>query len=336
MRIIISLILAGLLLGSCGKDKNSGPNPPTNLTVSAVVATDNSGNVSFTASAVNATSYDFGFGNGVFQTVSTGAINYRYPTSGSYTVTVVAKNSAGSITKTVNVTVSVQLSLIWSDEFDTPGAPDPGKWGYDLGAGGWGNNEVQYYTNRLENASVSNGTLKIIAKAESFGGSSYTSARLLSKGKFSFKYGKVEFSAKLPTGGGTWPALWMLGDNISTVGWPACGEIDVMEHVGNQLNKIYGTLHYPGRSGGSADGNTTMISNATTAFHKYAVEWSSASIKISVDDVVYHTVANTNSLPFNQNFFLIMNIAMGGNLGGAIDPAFNSGTMEVDYVRVYQ
>ena len=336
MRLMVSIFMLGITLVSCGKDKGNTVNPPTNLTVNAVVATDNSGNVNFTASAANATSYEYGFGNGIFQTVSNGILTYRYPASGTYSVTVVAKNSAGNITKTINVTVAVQMGLVWSDEFDTPGAPDPSKWGYDLGAGGWGNNELQYYTNRLVNASVSNGTLKIVATREAFSGSAFTSARLLSKGKFSFKYGKLEFRAKLPSGGGTWPALWMLGDNISTAGWPACGEIDVMEHVGNQPNKIYGTLHYPGRSGGSADGSTTMITNAMTAFHDYAVEWNSSTIKISVDGTVYHTVNNTNSLPFNQNFFLIMNIAMGGNLGGSVDPAFSTGTMEVEYVRVYQ
>ncbi len=337
MKSMVSFVFILFTIVSCGKDKGNNNQPLSNFTVNAVVANDNSGNVNFTASATNASTYEYGFGNGVFQTVASGNILYRYPASGIYTVTVVAKNTAGEqLSKSISVTVTVAMTLIWSDEFDTPGAPDPSKWGYDLGGGGWGNNELEYYTNRLENASVSNGTLKIVAKAESFSGSNYTSARILSKGKFSFKYGKLEFSAKLPVGGGTWPALWMLGDNISTAGWPACGEVDVMEHLGNQLNKIYGTLHYPGHSGGNADGNTLMISNATTAFHKYAVEWTSSSIKISVDDVVFHTVANTNALPFNQNFFLIMNIAMGGNFGGAIDPAFSSGTMEVDYVRVYQ
>ena len=322
---------------SCGKGKGNSNQPLSNLTVNAVVATDNSGNVNFTASAINASTYEYGFGNGVFQTVTSGNVLYRYPASGSYTVTVVAKNAAGEqLSKSINVTVTVTMTLTWSDEFDTPGAPDPAKWGYDLGAGGWGNNELQYYTNRLENASVSNGTLKIIAKAESFSGSNYTSARILSKGKFSFKYGKAEIMAKLPAGGGTWPAIWMLGDNISTVGWPACGEVDIMEHLGNQLNKIFGTVHHPGHSGGNADGGTTMITNATSAFHKYGVEWTASSIKFSVDDVVFYSFANTAALPFNQNFFLIMNIAMGGNFGGAIDPAFSSGIMEVDYIRVYQ
>lgn len=231
--------------------------------------------------------------------------------------------------------------LIWADEFDTPGVPDPAKWGYDLGNGcpdicGWGNNELQYYTNRPENVIVSGGTLKIIARAENYSGKAYTSARILSKDKFSFKYGKVEVRAKIPAGVGTWPAIWTLGNNISTVGWPACGEMDIMEHRGSELNKIFGTLHYPGFSGGTANGNTKHIANATTAFHIYTLEWTSSLIKISVDGDIIHSVVNSGSIPFNQNFFLILNVAMGGNFAGPVDPSFTSAAMEIDYVRVYQ
>lgn len=338
MRFLFAGILVPFLI-SCGKDNGSSTdnNPPTNLTLNAVVSTDNSGNVAFTAAATNAVTYDFDFGNGVFQTVPSGVVTYKYPASGNYTVNVVAKSSGGqTASKSVQITVTVALSLVWSEEFDTPGAPDPAKWGYDLGAGGWGNSELQYYTNRADNAVVSNGTLKIIAKAESYSGSNYTSARLLTKDKFSFKYGKIEARAKLPVGVGTWPAIWMLGSNISNVGWPACGEIDIMEHKGSQLNTIYGTLHYPGHSGGSANGATTVISNATTEFHKYKAEWDASTIKIYVDDVLFHTVANSSSLPFNQNFFIILNVAMGGTFAGTVDPAFTNAAMEVDYVRVYQ
>mgnify|MGYP003594499460 CR=1 FL=1 len=339
MRSIALLpVLFMTLLLSCGKDKPKPNNTaPSNLTVNAVVATDNSGNVAFTASATNAVTYEYDYGNGVFATVPSGVVTYKYPASGTYTVNVIAKSSGGqTISKSISVTVTVTMSLIFSDEFDTPGAPDPARWGYDLGAGGWGNNEVQYYTNRLDNAVVSNGTLKIILKKENFSGSAYTSARILSRNKFSFKYGKVECRAKLPAGGGTWPAIWMLGDNIGTAGWPACGEIDIMEHVGNQLNKIFGTVHHPGHSGGNADGGTTMISNVTTEFHRYGVEWTPTTIRFSVDDVVFYTFANNSSLPFNQNFFFILNVAMGGNFGGAVDPAFTEGQLEIDYLRVYQ
>ncbi len=336
-RSSLFLVLLITIIYSCKKGDNYDDNPPTDLVVNAVVANDSSGNVAFTASAKNAVSFDYSFGNGSLLTVQSGVVNYKYATSGNYTVKVTAKNASGQgVSKSIQVDVIVVLKLKWSDEFDVDGPPDPTKWGYDLGAGGWGNSELQYYTNRTDNSIVSNGTLKITAKTESFNGSPYTSARLLTKDKYSFKYGKVEVRAKLPEGVGTWAAIWMLGDNISTIGWPACGEIDIMEHLGRQLNKIYGTLHHPGHSGGNGDGSTVNILNATSEFHKYSVEWSSATIKIAVDDIPFYTFLNAGNLPFNQNFFVILNIAMGGNFGGQVDPAFTSGVMEVDYVRVYQ
>ncbi|VXB98969.1 Laminarinase [Flavobacterium sp. 9AF] len=226
-------------------------------------------------------------------------------------------------------------NLVWSDEFNTDGAPDSNKWGYDLGAGGWGNQEAQTYTNSATNAVVSGGNLVITAIKS---GSDYTSARLKSENKFEFTYGKVEVRAKLPVGGGTWPAIWMLGANYDQNGfsWPACGEIDIMEHKGNQPNVIYGTLHYPGNSGGNANGNSTTISNVSSEFHVYKTIWSPSSIQIFVDDVLFHSVPNNNSIPFNHDFFLILNVAMGGTFGGPIDSSFTQSSMEVDYVRVYQ
>lgn len=229
-----------------------------------------------------------------------------------------------------------ETTPVFEDNFTANGNPDPAKWGYDIGGSGWGNNELQFYTNRSDNAVVSGGTLKIIAKKENYSGSAYTSARLLTKDKFSFKYGKIEVRAKLPTGVGTWPAIWMLGSNINTVSWPSCGEIDIMEHLGRDLNKIFSSLHYPGHSGSNADTKTTIIPTATTNFHNYIVEWTPNYIKFYVDTQLFHTFTNKSVLPFNQNFFMILNIAMGGNFGGAIDPAFTSATMEVDYVKVYK
>ena len=333
---IIAMSFFGLF--SCKKDSNGNTvAAPTSLTVTATPSTDNSGNVAFVAAATNATSYDYDYGDGTYQTVTSGVITYKYSASGTYTVNVIAKNTGtATISKSVQVTVTVVTTTFWSEEFNTDGAPDPAKWGYDLGAGGWGNNELQYYTARPENSIVQGGVLKIKLLKESYNGSNYTSARLISKGKFAFKYGRVEMSAKLPAGVGTWPALWMLGSDISSVGWPNCGEIDIMEHLGRDLNKIYGTLHYPGRSGGNANGGTTMISGATTAFHKYSLDWSATAIKIYVDDVLYHTVANSNSIPFNHDFFFILNIAMGGDFGGTVDPTVTNATMEVDYIRVYK
>lgn len=229
--------------------------------------------------------------------------------------------------------VTDYTNLVWSDEFNTDGAPDASKWGYDLGAGGWGNSEVQTYTNTSNNVTVTGGNLKITAVKT---GSNYTSARIKSENKFEFTYGKIEARAKLPIGGGTWPAIWLLGENYATNTWPACGEIDIMEHRGNTPNVIHGTLHYPGNSGGNGNGNTTTISNASTEFHIYKAIWSPTSIKFYVDNVLFHSVANTNSLPFNSDFFLILNVAMGGTFGGTIDPAFTQSSMEVDYIRVYQ
>jgi hypothetical protein len=223
--------------------------------------------------------------------------------------------------------------LKFSDEFNTDGAPDPTKWGYDLGAGGWGNNESQSYTSASDNVIVQGGNLKITAKKV---GSGYTSARLKSENKFEFTYGRVEVRAKLTTGAGTWPAIWMLGENYATNTWPACGEIDIMEFKGSQPTTIYGTLHYPGNSGGNGNGGSTTIANAASEFHIYKTIWSPESVKIYVDDVLFHTVANTSALPFNKDFFLILNVAMGGTFGGAIDPAFSQSSMEIDYVRVYQ
>lgn len=224
-------------------------------------------------------------------------------------------------------------NLAWSDEFNVDGAPDPAKWGYDLGAGGWGNNEVQSYTNSATNATVSGGNLKITAVKT---GSNYTSARLKSENKFEFTYGKIEVRAKLPTGGGTWPAIWMLGQNYATNTWPGCGEIDIMEHKGNDPNVIHGTFHFPGNSGGNGVTNSTTILGASTQFHVYKAIWSPNSIRFYVDDVLFHTLVNNGTLPFNSDFFLILNVAMGGTFGGAIDPAFSQSAMEVDYVRVYQ
>ncbi len=226
-------------------------------------------------------------------------------------------------------------NLIWSDEFDAAGAPDATKWGYDLGTGngGWGNNEVQSYTNLPANVAVSGGTLKINALKS---GNNWTSARLKTQDKFDFTYGRVEARAKLPVGGGTWPAIWMLGANFPQVGWPNCGEIDIMEHRGNTPGVIHGSLHFPGSFGGNANTNTTNVANVSSEFRVYSVTWSPTAIRFFVDDVLYHSFANNSSVPFNSDFFLIVNVAMGGTFGGAVANDFQTATMEVDYIRVYQ
>ncbi|MEN9572133.1 MAG: hypothetical protein RL172_3364 [Bacteroidota bacterium] len=339
--LTLLLIVAGVSIQSCKKSESKpADTAPANLVVNAVPSTDGSGKVSFTSTADGAVSYVYNFGNGNSLTSANGVAETVYTLGGtnSYTVTVTAKSTSGlTTTKTITVTVTYVLKLVWADEFNTDGAPDATKWGYDMGNNnGWGNNELEYYTNRIENAAVAGGFLKINLIKEPFGGFNYTSARMLTKDKFDFKYGRVEVKAKLPEGVGTWPAIWMLGSDIGTVGWPACGEIDIMEHLGRDLNNIYATLHYPGRSGGNANGNSKRIADATTAFHVYSVEWDAAFIKIYVDGDMVHYIANTPAIPFNHNFFLILNIAMGGNFAGAVDPAVTGASMQIDYVRIYQ
>jgi beta-glucanase (GH16 family) len=234
---------------------------------------------------------------------------------------------------TGNTPTGSTYELVWADEFNVDGAPCSLNWGYDLGAGGWGNGEVQEYTNTANNVIVEGGALKIKAKKD---GGNYTSARLKSENKYDFKYGKVEVRAKLPAAQGTWPAIWMLGANFSTVGWPVCGEIDIMEQTGANKNEVLGTLHWDNNGSNASYGLTTSITNAATEYHTYSLEWSPDDVKIFLDGVEYYVLTNNSGLPFNANFFLILNVAMGGTLGGSIDPAFTEDMMEVDYVRVYQ
>lgn len=345
--ILFLLLFFSSWITSCGRSNDENLNKnlsdlAVNIEIigksSSFINGDGTGVIKIIATAKNASSYNMRIGSDILSSQD-GKFNYTVNNSGtnSYTIYVTAYNGDKSISNTTQITVYKAPKLLWSDEFDKDGLPDSTKWGYDTGNNnGWGNNELEYYTNRQENANVSNGILKINLIKESYQGFNYTSARLLSKGKFSFKYGRVDIRAKLPSGGGTWPALWMLGENITSAGWPACGEIDIMEHVGNQLNKIYATLHHPNHSGANGDGGTVNISNATSEFHIYSLDWSSNQIKFYVDNQLFYTFANNSNLPFNQNFFLIMNVAMGGNFGGTVDSNFTSSSMEIDYVRVYQ
>ena len=226
--------------------------------------------------------------------------------------------------------------LVWSDEFDTDGAPDATNWTYDTGAGGWGNQELQTYTDDASNVIVEDGVLKITAIKD---GDTYTSTRLKSQGLQSFKYGRVEAYAKLPASQGTWPAIWMLGSNFDTVGWPSCGEIDIMEQTGADKETSLGTFHWldASSSTNASYGETLAVSDMTSEFHLYTLEWSEEHLIILVDNVEVVTLTNSDDLPFyDKNFFMILNVAMGGSLGGDVDPDFTQDSMEIDYVRVYQ
>lgn len=241
----------------------------------------------------------------------------------------------------------VTRKLIWSDEFDKPGLPDTAKWKYDVGGNGWGNNELQFYiARRPENVRIENGKLIIEARQETYQGKNYTSARLLTQNKVEWKHGRIEALAKLPAGRGTWPAVWMLGSSITTENWPRCGEIDIMEHVGFDEGVVHGTIHTEAynHSKKTEKGSVITLKDVTTAFHLYAIEWTADQIDFFVDDQKYYTVQKAvlgngiEQWPFEQPFFLILNVAVGGNWGGqkGVDETIWPQRMEVDYVRVYQ
>lgn len=243
-----------------------------------------------------------------------------------------------------------EYTLVWSDDFDYEGLPDSTKWSYDVGDGcpdicGWGNNELEYYTeNRSKNARVENGNLIIEAHKEEFEDRSYTSARLLTRDRQAWKYGRFEIRAKLPSGNGTWPAIWMLPEDWEYGGWPASGEIDIMEHVGHEPNRVYATVHTEAYNHleGTQDTDTLRIADAEEAFHEYALEWTESSINWYVDGEQYSTFTNEQATykewPFDKPFHLILNIAVGGNWGGSqgVDDSIWPQQMVVDYVRVYQ
>lgn len=232
-------------------------------------------------------------------------------------------------------------TLVWGDEF-TGKSINANNWSFENGnSNGWGNQELEYYTGRSQNAFVSQGNLIVEARAESFSGYGYTSARMITEGNKSFQYARVDIRAKLPQGKGIWPALWMLGDNIKTVGWPACGEIDMMELLGQEPNKVYGTLHWGSNAAANQSyGTNQVLSSGTYAdsFHVYSMVWTKNSIELFVDDVSFFLMdISKGSFPFNLNFFFVFNIAVGGNWPGSPDATTTfPQRMIVDYVRVFQ
>ncbi len=256
-------------------------------------------------------------------------------------------------------TVARFTELVWQDEFDTEGAPNAANWNFDIGTGvnGWGNNELQYYTDRTENVTVQNGILLITAQEEQFNGSSYTSAKLLTRDKFEQAYGRYEARIKVPEGSGLWPAFWLLGADCEEVGWPLCGEIDVMEYRRQEPTSVSGTVHGPGYSGLTVpQGQITKSYDLgndrfDTGFHIFGIEWGPEYINFYVDDVLYNQITpsdleitpdddNTGALGewvFNKPFYIIMNLAVGGAFPGTpdADTSFPQ-TMLIDYVRVYK
>jgi beta-glucanase (GH16 family) len=266
-------------------------------------------------------------------------------------------------------TVTTKFNLVFEDEFEVNGSPDPANWSFDIGRGplndGWGNNELQFY--KSENTIVQNGYLIITAKSEAFGGVNYTSSRLKSRNKFEQKYGRFEARIKLPIGKGMFPAFWLLGENFceaqtkigdnvtcdsslpnyeaGNVLWPQCGEIDIMEYLGNKPTEVFGTIHGPGFSGGNSISKKYNLSNDRfeNDFHVFGVEWTENHINWYVDNVLYNQITRKDvedkdgEWVFDNSFYMILNLAVGGNLPGSPNASTSyPQRMIVDYVRVYQ
>ncbi len=247
-----------------------------------------------------------------------------------------------------NQTVATKSNLVFEDNFDGNGAPDPANWGYNIGTGqnGWGNNESQFYTDRPENVRVEDGILKITALKENFQGSNYTSGRILTKGKVQKQFGRFEARIKLPWGQGLWPAFWLLGDDSDGAIWPQIGEIDIMEYRGQEPTIVHGSAHMPGNFAGNPLTKSYEVENGRldTDFHVYGIEWSPNEINYYIDDVLYQQITPADmdegsEWVFNdgREMFMILNVAVGGSFVGApgVDTVYPQ-TMEVDYVRIYE
>lgn len=248
------------------------------------------------------------------------------------------------------------IELIWREEFDYQGKPDADKWNFEKGF--IRNLEEQYYTSRLKNARVQHGKLYITALKENqknkkydnsvlnwkynTPSADYTSASINTKKKFEFKYGRVEVRAKLPKGQGVWPAIWMLGANFDDIEYPKAGEIDIMEHVGKDPKEVHSTVHYPwdNRNGIKSNGGTETLKDPSQNFHVYSVDWNEEKIDFLIDNKIYHTFgiseAGQKENPFRKPFYLIINLALGGNWAGEVDPSIFPQQFVIDYVRVYK
>ncbi len=365
--LTIALFLLITTLG-CKEEPKPTVVLPTNLVVKLELQAGVPGKVNVTATADNENFYTIIFNdepNSVTKEVNDGKASHTYKASGTYIITVRAHALAANFIES-NDTIVVNIdttttadgrplkgyttpisqlgyTLVWNDEFEGSSLNE-NDWNYEIGAGGWGNNELQYY--RKENTTVKDGFLSIEAKKQSAGSSMYTSSRLTTQRKRNFKYGRVDIRAALPEGQGMWPALWMLGESISTVGWPACGEIDIMEMIGGTSNgrsdkTTHGTIHWEGNNKDHASyGNSKTISKKLSEeFHVYSIVWNANSINWYFDDVLFNTadIKPTALNEFRENFFFIMNVAVGGNWPGSPDQTtVFPQKMWIDYVRMYQ
>jgi beta-glucanase (GH16 family) len=237
---------------------------------------------------------------------------------------------------------SFESTPSWADEFEYSGLPDATKWGYDIGGSGWGNNELQYYTNTANNVDVSNGHLTITARKEPFQSQAYTSARLVSKSNPNMLYGRIEVKGKIPAGRGSWPAIWMLPNDYAYGSWPKSGEIDIMEHVGYNEGKVHFSIHNELYNAANSKSSIVEMPTAVTSFHVYRTDWTPESIKGYYDDKLIFTYKNDGKgsagWPFDKPFHILLNIAVGGNWGGieGVDDTIFPIQMQVDYVRFYK
>jgi len=333
---------------------------PENLTWTISYSTITKGKVTIEMKADKANFFSVIFpeNNGTTVESNTGIINYTFSKDGIYPIVLKAHTTASQFIQkldtikieavTLNDGYSTPTSysgytLKWADEFNGD-ALDLNNWTFDIGtgSGGWGNNESQYYTSSTSNCSVANGKLTITARKETQGSSNYSSARIKTLGKQEFQFGRIDIRARLPKGQGIWPALWMLGSNFPTAGWPACGELDIMELIGNQPNRVHGTAHFGAAPPSTQKTASYGLSSGTFSdeYHVFTLKWENNLVEWYVDDVKFHSITPTSTggiYPFNQKFFFIFNVAVGGNWPGYPD---NSTVfpqqMDVDYVRVFQ
>ena len=362
---IFILVFTFLVLCACDDDEMTNTGDPSNLVVEVEVADDESGWVYIQAHADNAVEFELRVGSDdeAVETNTTGTFEYQFTDSGVYELDLRAFGSSGRfLRQVIPVTISfgeeevtpdmgyvTPLSydgweLVWHDEFDG-NTINSDNWVFETGDGcpdlcGWGNNELQFY--RPQNAWVHDGILTIEARRESVGNRDYTSARMKTQGKQSFQYGRIDIRALLPRGQGLWPALWMLGNNITSIGWPKCGEIDIMEMVGGsgRENTVHGTLHWD-LNGHFHLGGAYTLSSGTfyEEYHVFSIIWDEQMIRWFVNDNPFYQIDITpdHMTEFHQEFFFIFNVAVGGNWPGNPDgTTLFPQQMRVDYVRVFQ
>ncbi len=355
-------VIAALLWGSCSKDELA---TPSDLVFTVEVSDDGSGLVNFQASAEHAKYYTFDFGASANETplqTEFGSASYVYAESGHYTASVKAhadENLFISDSKEFQVDIFVNIpssgystpesyegmAVVWADEFEAD-VLDESVWKFEIGDGcpnlcGWGNNELEYY--KKENTQLLDGYLVIEARKETAGSKSYTSSRIITKDNLSVKYGRIDVRAVMPKGQGLWPAIWLLGENIDAVGWPACGEIDLMEMIGGESREktVHGTVHWDHVGNYASYGGSYTLTSGTLAdeFHVFSIEWDENFITWYIDDIQYHIIDITPVAlsEFRQPFFFIMNVAVGGNWPGTpFAHTLFPQRMIVDYIRVFQ